>query len=284
MIFLWTLLIILVFFFVYYMPPYEFKEKVKSPVTETSEIENSMTMIQVMPDKLVNEVSVVCCLATMSLYSFISTNEVVTTPFTDRYLGFSSTENAYVYAMVGVSSTLGYISLSFSFRWFKERTLLLFGLSIQMFICSLIFGLCASPILTFRAGWIKPVMGVGSVVFAWFLSYVIASASAILSKSQKPKYQSRIQSIRIALENLVTVLSSLWMGSWLHNLLIGWIVPLVCLIVAVVCIILSWKYLDPNSILKIVYQTSIKDTEETSQHSFDSLGKTNSCYATDTDI
>ena len=58
------------------------------------------------PDKFINESSVVCCLATMALYLFQSTNEVATTPFTDRYLGFTSTQNAYVYSITGTLNIL----------------------------------------------------------------------------------------------------------------------------------------------------------------------------------
>ena len=91
------------------MEPYKIKPKVSTnePEVLTNEPEvfnqksKSKKLIQVKPDRFVNEVSVVCCFATMGLYQFQSTNEVATTPFTDRYLGFTSTQNAYVYSITG---------------------------------------------------------------------------------------------------------------------------------------------------------------------------------------
>ena len=76
----------------------------------------------------------------------------------------------------------------------------------------------------------------------------MASAATILSKSHQAKQQgsrvktkllnsclflmianpateSTIQSIRVALEKSVMVLSNLWMGSWLHQMEIGFVFP-----------------------------------------------------------
>ena len=46
-----------------------------------------------------------------ALFAFQSTLEVVLTPITDRYLGFTPTQNAYVYGITGGFSSLGYLSL-----------------------------------------------------------------------------------------------------------------------------------------------------------------------------
>ena len=46
-----------------------------------------------------------------ALFSFQSTLEVVLTPITERYLGFTPMQNAYVYGITGGVSSLGYISL-----------------------------------------------------------------------------------------------------------------------------------------------------------------------------
>ena len=126
------------------------------------------------------------------------------------------------------------------------------------------------------------------------------------------------------------VLSNLWMGSWLHDfhigsefektipfhnyflfiinflkimksysffeLCIGWVFSLVYLIVAVICIGISWNYLNPEAVEKIdvtnmkstdKIQTgkSMQENERTNQwvdDSFDSIGYyDNSCYITD---
>ena len=47
------------------------------------------------------------------------------------------------------------------------------------------------------------------------------------------------------------VLSNLWMGSWLHQLEIGFIFPLVTLCAAFGMIIMTWQYLNPESIEKL---------------------------------
>ena len=75
----------------------------------------------------------------------------------------------------------------------------------------------------------------------------MAAATSILSKSHQAKQQASrvnkafkdlsflmianpttkytIQSIRVALEKSVMVLSNLWMGSWLHQMEIGFVFP-----------------------------------------------------------
>ena len=198
---------------------------------------------------------------------------------------------------LGVSATLGYVSLGLTFQYLKERTVLLIGLIAELIICILLFILSGSAVLTFRAAWIEPVFGLGCAVFAWFLSYVVASASTIISKSQKQKYQSRTQSLRVALEKCVMVLSNLWMGSWLHNFQIGWIFSLVGLLVAVVAVIMSWKYLNPDSIEKLEENQQKQNGKvptngaigngkyPVKDDSFDTIDQfENSCYVTDTEM
>ena len=47
------------------------------------------------------------------------------------------------------------------------------------------------------------------------------------------------------------VLSNLWMGSWLHQLEIGFIFPFLTLCTAFGMIIMTWQYLNPESIEKL---------------------------------
>ena len=47
------------------------------------------------------------------------------------------------------------------------------------------------------------------------------------------------------------VLSNLWMGSWLHQLEIGFVFPLMTLCAAFGMIIMTWQYLNPESIEKL---------------------------------
>merc|ERR1712131_197762 len=100
--------------------------------------------------------------------------------------------------------------------------------------------------------------------------------------------QSRIQSIRVALEKSVMVLSNLWMGSWLHQLEIGFIFPLLTLCTAFGMIIMTWQYLNPEAIEKLAEGDSegqtrssnikldVNDSETDSGHfdSFETSSKT----------
>ena len=110
---------------------------------------------------------------------------------TKYYLGFGPVENGYVYAITGGFSTLGYVSLVFILRFFKERTILLFGLSVELFISLLLLALMG--IVTFRAAWFIPVGVIGLILFSSVLSYIMASSSSILAKSSLPEHQSIIQ-------------------------------------------------------------------------------------------
>ena len=76
-------------------------------------------------------------------------------------------------------------------RYFKERQLLALAIFVELAIALGLIILL--PLMTFRADWIIPVGAAGCAIFSWFLSYVMASASTILSKSQPIHHQSRIQ-------------------------------------------------------------------------------------------
>merc|ERR1719476_770196 len=110
----------------------------------------------------------------MALFSFQSTLEVVLTPITERYLGFTPMQNAYVYGITGGVSSLGYISLLVIMRYnVHERILLVEGMLVQLAIC--IGLLIVLPQLTFRPEWLIPVGAVGCSIFSWHLSYVMAA-------------------------------------------------------------------------------------------------------------
>lgn len=85
----------------------------------------------------------------------------------------------------------GFLSLMVVMRYFKERQLLALAIFIELVIALGLIILL--PLMTFRADWIIPVGAAGCAIFSWFLSYVMASASTILSKSQPIHHQSRIQ-------------------------------------------------------------------------------------------
>ena len=84
---------------------------------------------QIQPVGLINATTVTCCTCTMALFCIQSTLEVVLmwvqnilifqnadsfknfeplllTPITDRYLGFNSVQNAYIYGITGGTATL----------------------------------------------------------------------------------------------------------------------------------------------------------------------------------
>jgi len=217
---------------------------------------------------LLNATAVCCCVCTMALFSFQSTLEVVLTPITERYLGFTPMQNAYVYGITGGVSSLGYISLLVIMRHVQERILLLEGMLVQLTIC--IGLLILLPTLTFRPDWLIPVGAVGCSIFSWHLSYVMAAATTILSKSHPAKHQSTVQSIRVALEKSIMVLSNLWMGAWLHNMVIGFVFPAINLALATAFIALTWSLLRPEAIL---YKWSSKNV----------TGNENKCYIEETD-
>ena len=85
----------------------------------------------------------------------------------------------------------GFLSLMVVMRYFKERQLLAVAIFVELMIALVLIILL--PFMTFRADWIIPVGAIGCAIFSWFLSYVMASASTILSKSQPIHHQSRIQ-------------------------------------------------------------------------------------------
>jgi len=85
----------------------------------------------------------------------------------------------------------GFLSLMVVMRYFKERQLLALAIFVELVIALGLIILL--PLMTFRADWIIPVGAAGCAIFSWFLSYVMASASTILSKSQPIHHQSRIQ-------------------------------------------------------------------------------------------
>ena len=97
------------------------------------------------------------------------------------------------------------------------------------------------------------------------------------------------KSIRVALEKSVMVLSNLWMGSWLHQLEIGFIFPFLTLCTAFGMIIMTWQYLNPEAIEKLAesnpsegqtrtskLKSDVNDSEVDSGHfdSFENSSKT----------
>ena len=77
------------------------------------------------------------------------------------------------------SASLGYLSLVLVLRFFKERTILISGLVIELFMSILLLALMG--IVTFRVSWFIPLGVVGLVLFSAVLSYIMATASSILA-------------------------------------------------------------------------------------------------------
>ena len=59
---------------------------------------------------------------------------------TKYYLGYGTVENGYVYAISGGCSTVGYVTLVFVLKYFKERTILIFGLCVELGVSFLLLG------------------------------------------------------------------------------------------------------------------------------------------------
>jgi len=186
------IIILLVPFAEYLEPFYDLNEKVPSNTIEPVK-KSEIKLRQMKPVGLLNEMTVLCCASTMSLFCLQSTNEAILTQVTKYYLGFGPTENGYVYAITGGSASLGYLSLVLVLRFFKERTILLSGLVIELFMSILLLALMG--IVTFRVSWFIPLGVVGLVLFSAVLSYIMATASSILAKSTEPKNQSIVQVI-----------------------------------------------------------------------------------------
>ena len=95
------LIIILLFPFAEYLEPYSELGESLSERKPKNQKSSKISLIQTKPLGLLNEVTVLCCAATMSLFCLQSTNEAILTQVTKYYLGFGPTENGYVYAITG---------------------------------------------------------------------------------------------------------------------------------------------------------------------------------------
>lgn len=94
------IIILLVPFAEYLEPFYDLNEKAPSNTIEPLK-KSEIKLRQMKPVGLLNEMTVLCCASTMSLFCLQSTNEAILTQVTKYYLGFGPTENGYVYAITG---------------------------------------------------------------------------------------------------------------------------------------------------------------------------------------
>lgn len=191
---------------------------------------------------LISEQLVICLTGSVAVYVFQSIIESIATLISRYYLGWGSAENAILFAGIGVLAVIGYALTVIVQLFFTPRLTLLIGVAIQL-VCLICFSFVL-PFANFRDSWLIPSMGFLTVFFITMIPFMIVSSASILSDFSVESNKSMIQGIRISFERLAQLLGPLWGANMLHSPALIFIFPAILLLINLIMIILSWKWLD----------------------------------------
>jgi len=198
---------------------------------------------------------VVCLIGSFCGMFLQSALETMFSPMAKRLLGFTSVENSITYVCIGVIAVAGYASIKFATQKFKDRTLLLFGLSIEL--SNTLILLIIIPTASYRATQLYIALVICVFLQVFCMAYLVVSSATMLSKFSPAAKQATIQGLRIAVETFATILAPQWIG-WTLNIgfVINFSVPFIFMILAMTLLLLSFKVMEPSHIKKFSSSTS----------------------------
>jgi len=173
--------------------------------------------------------------------------ETMFTPMSKRLLGFTSMENAVTYVAIGVIAVAGYFSIKYANKYFKDRTLLYFGLVAEFLNTVLLFIII--PSATFRVWYLYVFLGVCIFFQVFCMAYLVVASATLLSKFSPKDKQATIQGLRIAVETTSTILAPIWIATTLnYGFVINFSAPFALVFIALVLLTLSFKVMEPSHI------------------------------------
>ena len=120
--------------------------------------------------------------------------ETMFTPMSKRLLGFTSMENAVTYVAIGVIAVAGYFSIKYANQYFKDRTLLYFGLVAEFLNTIILFIII--PTAQFRVWYLYVFLGVCIFFQVFCMAYLVVASATLLSKFSPKDKQATIQGLK----------------------------------------------------------------------------------------
>lgn len=217
--------------------------------------ESKFKFVEVSPiDSIFREQIIVCLIGSFCGMFLQASLETMFTPMSKRLLGFTSMENAVTYVAIGVIAVAGYFSIKYANKYFKDRTLLYFGLVAEFLNTIILFAII--PSAQFRVWYLYVFLGICIFFQVFCMAYLVVASATLLSKFSPKDKQATIQGFRIAVETVSTILAPIWIATTLnYGFVINFSAPFALVFLALILLTLSFKVMEPSHI-KTYYQAS----------------------------